>query len=290
MPPLNLQLLINGVLVGAVFALAAYGMALVWGVMNVINITQGEFVILGAYVAVMMVDNGIHPLFAVIVAPVILYGVGWGVYKTVIHRVVDKDLFVSILATFGVSILFQQMMNQVFGADIRSAEHGLPSWGFFEGMVSVEQVKVLAALIAGAMALTLVIFLRKSRLGQAIRATAQNARAARIMGINTDRVYAATYSINAAVCGAAGSLVAMIWAIEPYSGLVYTIRSFMIAIIAGLGNMPGVAIAGMGLGALENFAGFILGSEFQMAFIFGLLVVILVVRGVRMGRRREVLK
>ena len=289
-PPLNLQLLINGLLVGALFALAAYGMALVWGVMNVINIAQGEFVILGGYVTVLMVESGIPPLYAVIVAPIILYGVGWAIYRTVIHRVVDKDLFISLLATFGISILLQQMMNQIFGADIRGAEHGFPSWSMFEGLVTIEQVKVFAMLISGVIGLILVVFLRKSRTGQAIRATAQNPRAARIMGINTDRVYAVTYGLNAAICGAAGALVPMIWAIEPYSGLVYTIRAFMIAIIAGLGNLLGVVIAGLGLGAMENFAGFILGSEFQMAFVFGLLVVILVTRGVRMGRRREILK
>lgn len=290
MPPLNLQLLINGLLVGALFALAAYGMALVWGVMNVINIAQGEFVILGGYVAVILTESGVHPMYAIVLAPIFLYFIGWIIYRTVIHRVVDKDLFISILATFGISILLQQLMNQIFGADIRGAEHGFSSWSMFEGLVTIEQVKVLAMIISAVIGLVLVIFLRRSRMGQAIRATAQNARAARIMGINTDRVYAVTYGINAAICGAAGALVPMIWAIEPYSGLVYTIRAFMIAIVAGLGNMVGVILAGLGLGAMENFAGFILGSEFQMAFVFGLLVAILVSRGIRMGRRREVLK
>ncbi|MHA1598095.1 MAG: branched-chain amino acid ABC transporter permease [Alphaproteobacteria bacterium] len=277
-------------LVGALFALAAYGMALVWGVMNVINITQGEFVVLGGYVAVLMAANGIHPLFAIFVAPVVLYGVGWVLYKLIIRHVVDRDLFSSLLATFGISILLQQMMNQIFGADIRRAPHGFGTAGFFDGLVTIETIKVVAAVTALALGASLIVFLKKSRLGQAIRATAQNARAARIMGIDTDKVYAATYALNAAVCGAAGSLVAMIWVIEPYIGLVYTIRSFMIAIVAGLGNMVGVVVAGVGLGAAENFAGFILGTEFQSAFIFGLLVVILVVRSIRLDKKREYLK
>ncbi|MEE8392878.1 MAG: branched-chain amino acid ABC transporter permease, partial [Rhodospirillales bacterium] len=88
---------VNGLMIGALFALAAYGMALVWGVMNVINITQGEFVVLGGYVAVLMAENGIHPFFAVLVAPVLLYCLGWVLYRTIIFRVVDKDLFVSLL-------------------------------------------------------------------------------------------------------------------------------------------------------------------------------------------------
>jgi branched-chain amino acid transport system permease protein len=277
-------------MVGALFALVAYGMALVWGVMNVINITQGEFVVLGGYVAVFLVELGIHPFFGVFVAPVILYGVGWILYRVVIFRVVDKDLFISILATFGLSILLQQLMNQIFGADIRRANHGFATWPFFDGIVTIEQIKLFAAITSLICGGILVYFLKRSRLGQAIRATAQNARAARTMGIDTDKVYAATYGINAAVCGAAGALVAMIWVVEPYIGLIYTIRAFLIVIVAGLGNLVGVVITGIGLGAAENFAGFILGAEFQVGFIFALLVVILVGRSYWLGRKREYLE
>lgn len=289
-PPLSLQLFVNGLMIGSLFALAAYGMALVWGVMNVINLTQGEFVVLGGYVAVILAENGIHPLFGVVLAPIILYVVGWAVYRMVICRVVERDLFTSLLATFGMSILLQQLMNQIFGADIRRAPHGFSTWSFFDGLVTIEQIKLIAAAIALALGLSMVLFLKKSRLGQAIRATAQNARAARIMGIDTDKVFASTYALNAAICGAAGALVGMIWVVEPYIGLIYTIRSFMIAIIAGVGNLGGVVIAGLGLGAAENFAGFILGTEFQIAFIFGLLVVILVGRSFLLSRKREYLK
>ena len=275
---------------GALFALAAYGMALVWGVMNVINIAQGEFVILGGYMAVLLAENGIHPMLGIIVAPVVLFAVGWVTYRAVIHRVVEKDLFISLLATFGISILLQQLMNQIFGADIRSAEHGFKAWTFFDGIVTVEQVKVTAAVMALSVGALLVLFIKNSRVGQAIRATAQNPRAARIMGIDTDRVYAMTYALNAAICGAAGAMVAMIWAIEPYVGLIYTVRSFMIAIVAGLGNLVGVVVVGLGLGAIENFAGFIFGTEFQIASVFGLLVIILVGRALRLSRRREYLR
>ena len=290
MPSLSLQLVVNGLLVGAIFALCAYGMALVWGVMNIINITQGEFVIFGGFIAVVMAESGIHPLFAIVVAPIILFCLGLLIYVVVIRFVVDKDIFVSLLATFGISILLQQLMNQIFGADIRRAPHGLSTWSYFDGIVTIEQIKLVSAVVAISVAITLVMFLKRSRLGQAIRATAQNARAARIMGINTERVYAVTYSLNAAVCGAAGALVAMVWSIEPYLGLIFTIRSFMIVVTAGLGNLAGVVIAGTGLGALENMAGFILGTEFQIAFVFALLIVILVGRSTWLGRKRLYLK
>jgi branched-chain amino acid transport system permease protein len=188
------------------------------------------------------------------------------------------------------SILLQQLANQVFDADVRTAESGFGAFFLFGGLVTLSQIKLIAfasALLVGG---ALMLFLRRSRMGQAIRATAQNARAARIMGIDTDRVYAWTFGLNAAICGAAGALVAMTWIVHPYLGLPYTVRAFMIVIIAGLGNVFGVLGAGLGLGVAENFAGFVLGAEYQAAFVFGLLVVILVWRRFWLGRQRRYLR
>jgi branched-chain amino acid transport system permease protein len=289
-PILSVQLLIDGILIGSIFALAAYGMALVWGVMNMINVAQGEFVMLGGYVALYAAKAGLHPFLGIPVAAAALFILGWLLYRVVIFRVVDKDLFISLLATFGLSILIQQLANEVFGADVRTLSSGLGTLILFGGQVTVSEIKLVsffATLILGA---CLLVFLKTSRLGQAIRATAQNARAARILGIDTDRVYATTFALNAAICGAAGALVVMTWIVHPYLGLAYTVRSFMIVVVAGLGNLGAVVIAGLGLGAAENFAGFLLGAEYQAAFVFSLLVVILVYRNVRLGRQRKYLK
>jgi len=289
-PVITADLVINGLLVGAIFALAAYGMALVWGVMNIINIAQGEFVMLGGYVTMILFWNGIHPLFGVVVAPVILYGVGWALYRLVVFRVVDRDLFVSLLATFGLSILMQQLMNTAFTGDIWTAQSELGTSLLFGGLVSISNIKIAAFFLAIMLGGCLVAFLRYSRLGQAIRATSQNARAARVLGVDTDKLYAITFGLNAAICGAAGALVAMTYNIHPYIGLPYTIRAFMIVIVAGLGNLAGVVFAGLGLGAAENIAGFVLGAEFQLAFVFGLLVVVLVWRNTRLAAKRQYLK
>jgi branched-chain amino acid transport system permease protein len=289
-PVLSVQLLLDGMLIGAIFALAAYGMALVWGVMNIINIAQGEFVMLGGYTAYFLYRAGIHPLFGIPLAGVLLFILGWLLHKSVIYRVVDKDLFISILATFGLSIVIQQLANQLFGADVRTAESGLGTFFLFGSVVTVAQIKLVAFAAALVVGGSITLFLKRSRMGQAIRATAQNARAARILGIDTDQVYAWTYALNAAICGAAGALVAMTWIIHPYLGLPYTLRSFMIVIIAGLGNIGAVLGAGMGLSIAENFAGFILGTEYQAAFVFGLLVVILVWRRFWLARQRRYLE
>ncbi|MGH7252237.1 MAG: branched-chain amino acid ABC transporter permease [Nitrospiraceae bacterium] len=289
-PILSAQLLIDGILIGAIFALVAYGMALVWGVMDIINIAQGEFVMLGGYVTFFLAAAGVHPLYTVPAAAAALYLLGWVLYRTVVFRVVDKDMFISILATFGISIVLQQLANELFEADVRTAESGLGTLFFADGLIVVSQIKLVAFICALVLGAALYLFLKTSRLGRAIRATAQNARAARIMGVNTDRVFATTFALNAAICGAAGSLVVMTWLVHPYLGLAYTLRAFMIVTVAGLGNMASVILASLGLGAAENFAGFVLGTEYQAAFVFSLLVAILVWRNALMSRQRKYLK
>ena len=289
-PILMVQASMDGILLGILFALIAYGMALQWGVMNIINIAQGELVIMGGYIAYFMYVAGIHPAFGVIVSPVIMYFVGVGLYKLVINKVVDRDMFISILATFGISILAQQLMNFIFGADVVVANSNFGTTMLFDNSVTLPNSKIFSALVSVIFAIGLVFYMKKSRLGRAIRATAQNSRAAKILGVDTEKVYAATFGINAALCGVAGSLIAITFTLHPYVGLPYTVRSFMIVIVAGLGNLPGVALSGMGLGVFEEFADYILGTEFRIGSVFMLLVLILVYRRFKLSRKREYLK
>ena len=289
-PILMVQALMDGILLGILFALIAYGMALQWGVMNIINIAQGELVILGGYIAYTMYLMGIHPAFGVIVSPIIMFFIGWILYKLVICRVVDRDLFISILATFGISILTQQLMNFIFGADVVVAQSNFGTTMLFDGSVTLPNSKIFSAFVSIIFAIGLVMYMKKSKLGRAIRATAQNARAAKILGVDTEKVYAATFGINAALCGVAGALISITFTLHPYIGLPYTVRSFMIVIIAGLGNLPGVALSGMGLGVFEEYADYILGTEFRIGSVFLLLVLILVYRRFKLSRKREYLK
>jgi len=288
-PELNAQLVVDGMLAGAIFALAAYGMALVWGVMNLINVAQGELVMLGGYMVIWLVGRGVPAPLAVPLAAAAMYAVGWALYRIVIFRLVERDLFVSVLATFGLSIVLQQLANLVFGANVRTLDAGFGSL-FLPGGLVVPTVKLAAFAAALALGAALMLFLRHSRRGQAIRATAQNARAARVLGVDTDRVYATTFALNAAICGAAGGLVAMTWIIHPYLGLPYTVRAFMIVVVAGLGSMLPVLGAAGGLGIAENYAGFLLGAEYQTAFLYALLVVILISRNLMLRRHRGYLR
>lgn len=287
-PIFALDLLVQGLLIGSILVLAAYGLALVWGVMNVKNLAQGEMVILGGYVAYQMSLWGVHPLLAMPIAFALMFGFGWIVYLLVIRRVVDRDMFTSLLATFGLSLLIQQSLNLVFGPEVRIADSGFGTLSV--GELSIPAIRFVGLLTAAGLAAGIVLFMKNSRMGQAIRATAQDARAARVLGINTDRVYAFTYALNAAICGAAGVLVATVWNIQPFFGIVHSIRAFIIVTAAGLGNLPGVVIAGFGLGVWENFSGFVFGAEFAVAAVVSLLVLVLMYRLLQTYRVRQVVR
>ncbi len=291
-PLLNLQLLIDGLLIGSIFALAAYGLALVWGVMNIKNLAQGDFVIMGGYLAFTLSESpfNLHPILSIPLVFVIMFIFGWVLYQTIIRRVIERDLFTSLLATFGLAIVIQQLLNLAYGPDVQAIRSDMAIREFFEGEVTIADIKFVSFILAMIMGLMITIFMKKSRMGRAIRATSQNARAARIMGIDTDRVYAFTFSLNAAICGIAGVLISMIWVIQPFFGMTHSIRAFVIVTSAGFGNLIGVILSALGLGAVEQFSGFILGAEFQQATVVGLLVGVLIIRQIIQGRQRQVVQ
>ena len=291
-PLLNLQLLIDGLLIGSIFALAAYGLALVWGVMNIKNLAQGDFVIMGGYIAFTLSESpfNLHPILSIPLVFVIMFVFGWVLYQTIIRRVIERDLFTSLLATFGLAIVIQQLLNLAYGPDVQTIRSDMATREFFGGEVTIADIRLVTFLLASVLALLLTLFMKKSRMGRAIRATSQNARAARIMGINTDRVYAFTFSLNAGICGIAGVLISMIWVIQPFFGMTHSIRSFVIVTSAGFGNLIGVILSALGLGVVEQFSGFILGAEFQQATVVGLLVGVLIIRQIIQGRQRQVVK
>ena len=277
-PIFNLGLLIDGLLIGSIFALAAYGLALVWGVMNVKNLAQGDFIMIGGYLTWWLGSHGFHPLLGVPVACVVLWGIGWVLYRTVICKVITRDLFTSLLATFGIAIVIQQGLNLAFGPDTQSAHAGLPTWDFADGLITITATRVIGFVFAAVLALAVILFMKRSRMGQAIRATAQDARAARVLGIDTEKVYSFTFCLNAAICGAAGALVAVVWNVQPFMGTTYSIRLFVIVTAAGFGNLPGVIASGFGMGVFEQFGGFVFGAQYQQALIVLLLLIVLAVR------------
>jgi len=212
------------------------------------------------------------------------------VFRLVVSKVLDRDLFVSLLATFGIELVMQQGMNQLFTAEERVVDAQLQTFTFLNNMLNIPGSRALGALLGISAAVLIVFLVRYSRFGRAMRATAQNPRAARIMGIDTRKVYEMTFMLNGAICGVAGSIVAFVYIIHPFQGLIYTLRSFVIVILAGVGNIAGVIFAALGLGVYENYAGFILGPEYQNGMVFIIVPIALLVRAAIMRRKRQYLK
>ena len=299
-PIVNLKIIIDGVMIGALFALAAYGLALVWGVMNVKNLAQGDFVIAGGYTswwlvktgwlqAIGLSDNAVA-LLGVPLAFLVMWGLGWVCYKVIITRVIERDLFTSLLATFGLAIMMAQIMNLLFGSDTQSLKLEYDTLYFADGLIDVPIAKLIGVCMAAGLAIAVIIFMKRSRMGQAIRATAQDSRAARVMGIDTEKVYAFTFSLNSAICGAAGAIIVMVWVIQPFYGITYSVRAFVIVTAAGLGNLPGVIAAGLGIGAAEQYGSHIFGIGYQQAIAVLLLLLVLVWKLSRQRKLRQVLK
>jgi branched-chain amino acid transport system permease protein len=289
-PIINVQVILDGIFVGAVFALCAYGLALVWGVMNIKNLAQGDFVIMGGYLALVLHSWNLPLPVILIIVIAIMFVYGWGVYALVIRRIVDKDMFVSLLATFGLSLLMQQAMNLYFGPEVQTVDMRLPVIDAFDNMVTVPYSKIISLGLAGLITAAVVIFMKRSRTGQAIRATAQDARAARVLGIDTDRVYAFTFAFNSALCGAAGVLVSVIWVIQPFYGITYSVRTFAIVTAAGLGNLPGVISAAFGIGLFEKYTGMIVGTAYEVAAPVSILLIVLIIRQIQMRKNRQVVR
>jgi len=289
-PVVNLNIIVQGAMIGSIFVLAAYGLALVWGVMNVKNLAQGDFVIAGGYTSWWLAQQGMPPLLGVPIAFVVLWVIGWVLYKIVIRRVIERDLFTSLLATFGIGIMMAQLMNLMFGSDTQSLRLDYDSLDYFDDLVNIPIAKLIGVILALSLAASVIIFMKSSRMGQAIRATAQDPRAARVMGIDTDKIYAFTFSLNAAICGAAGAIIVLVWEIQPFYGIAYSIRSFVIVTAAGIGNIPGVIAAGLGIGTLEQYGAHIFGIGYQQAIAVLLLLLVLIYRLAQQRRVRQVLQ
>ncbi len=274
-----LQLFIDGVLVGSVFALMAVGFSLVWGVVRIINLTQGELVMLGGFltywVATVLRWN---PFAALPLAAALLFLLGYGIQRGILNRATHASLFMTLLITFGLSIAIRQLGIQLWTANVRTVTAPFAGVSLQVGGTVISVVKLIAFGAALLLTAATWILLTSTRIGFAIRATAQNPQAAALMGVNLSSVYAFTFGINAAVAGAAGVLISMIWPLYPHMGVPLTIRSFIIVILGGLGSIPGALLGGLTLGLVESYGAYLFGISLQEALAFGLLVLILLLR------------
>jgi branched-chain amino acid transport system permease protein len=279
---LFLQLLVNGVLLGGLYGLMALGMALVWGVLNIVNLAHGALIMLGGYcVYYLFTGLGIDPFAALPIAMAVMFVLGYGLQRFVLNLIIRSALLNTLLITFGLEIVLTYLAQLAFSADVRAINPSYAGANMSWGGITVPSVRLAAFLVALLLAAALWLLLERTRLGRAIRATSQNLVAARLYGVDPARLYAVTFGIGAALAGAAGGLFGLVSQIDPYIGATLTAKSFVIAIMGGLENPFGIILGGLVIGIAEALAAIYIGPTFTDAIGFGLLVLILIARPAR---------
>jgi branched-chain amino acid transport system permease protein len=273
------QILVNGVLLGGLYALMALGLVLVWGVLNIVNLAHGALIMLGAYACYYMFTGlSWDPFAALPVSMLLLFIVGYLIQRFILNLVIRAPMFNTLLITFGLEVVITYLAQVIFSADFRTVNPSYAGANFSWLGATVPLVRVLAFAVALALTIGLWLFLDYTRLGRAIRATAQNLVAARLYGVNPRQLYAVTFGIGAALAGAAGTLYGVVSQINPYIGSGFTGKSFAIAIIGGLDKSIYVLVGGLFLGIVEALTALYIGPTYTDVVSFGILVLVLIVR------------
>jgi len=272
------QIAVNALLLSGILALVALGFSLVWGIMNIVNLAHGAFIVLGAYLAFGLHEAaGLDPFLAVPIAMIVLFGLGYLIQLSLINQIIRAPLLATFLLTFGLEILIVNLLNFFFKADTRSVTLPYSGKGFEIGAIRVPYIRLGALVVSLILVLTLGAFLSRSRFGRAIRATGMDIDAARLTGVKVGTIYAATFGIGAALAGAAGSLLSMVVPFDPNLGGHYTERAFVICVLGGLGNVVNVLIGAAVYAVVDVFVGSRLPALSQ-AVTFGILVIVLIFR------------
>ena len=278
---LLIQTLINGVLVGGLYGVMVLGFSVIWGVMGVINLAHGDFLMVGAYMTwVLNKQYGWEPFVALLVVMIAMFFIGYLTQNILINRIIEKPVLVALLVTYGLGIIMASTVKLLFTANPRITNTAFS--GFWEfGNVVLPITKTIVLIGALLMMVGLYIFLFNTRLGKSIRAAAQNKEAARMVGIEINKVYALTFGICIALTGAAGMFLSPLGSINPFMGPAWTLKAFAITAMSGLGNIPGALFGGMVLGLAENLLAVYvpgIGAHVGIITSFVLLVFFLVTR------------
>lgn len=276
---LLMQVLVNGILLGGLYACMAIGFSVIWGVMNLINLAHGSMIVLGAYITYFITtQTGIDPFLTIPISGAGLFVLGFLLQKYLLNFVVHASVFMTLILTFGLDMVMINVNLALFTADIRSITTSYAGLGFQIGEIRLPYTRLGVFILALALTFALYLFMQRTRIGRAIRATAQNVRAACVVGIDTKQIYAVTFGIGACMAGVAGSLMAVVYAFSPVVGASFTMKSFVIVVLGGLGSMKGAIVAGIILGVAENLVSGLLIPGYSDAISYILLVLILVLR------------
>jgi branched-chain amino acid transport system permease protein len=265
--------------------MVALGLGLIFGVMRVLNVAHGPLLMLGAYTTFWLFQLlGLNPYLSLLVSMPLLFLVGVVLQRALVRRVVDAPELSSLLLTFGVSIALVNLAQLGFTSDVRSVEYLTGS--FILGPFAFSKSRVIACAFALVITAGAFVLLKKTRLGKAIRAVSQSREVAQVCGINVQRIHLITFGAASALAAAGGTLVAVMVAIQPEMGQVYTFKSFLVIVLGGAGNYPGALLGGLLLGLIEQLSSLFITTQVNEAVAYILLVLVLLLRptGLLKGR------
>jgi branched-chain amino acid transport system permease protein len=274
-----LQLTLNGIALGLLYALIAVGLSLIFGVMQIINFAHGEFLMLGAFVmafALPVMGLLYWPALALAIVAIALFGLL--VYELLLSRLRPDEFERSILVTLGLSIIVMHLVQYFFTADPRLVDTQFGFEGVEIGAIRITWTRVAAAGVAAAAFAGLYVMLRHTQFGRAMRAIAQNREAALMVGIRPRTVARNAVVLATGLCGLAGAAIAPIQLVTPYMGQALIFKAFALVIIGGLGNIPGAVAAAVGLGLIESWIGGFFTIAWQEAVVFVIMILVLFVR------------
>jgi branched-chain amino acid transport system permease protein len=276
---LAVQVLINALVLGCLYACIAIGFSLVWGVLNVINLIHGSFIVLGAYMSWGAYQwAGISPWYALLFAAPLFFAFGYLLQRLLLNRVISAPVLVTLTLTFGLDLILNNAMIYYFKADYRKLTLSPPtgSISLFDVVVPVD--RLIATASALALTVLLYLLLRRSKVGRAIVAVRLDRDAAVLMGVDVKSIYAIAFGLGAALAGCAGVLMALIFPISPLTSSAYLGKAFVVCVLGGLGSVSGALAGGLLLALVEGIGSVYLGPAHATTLSFVLLIVFLVVR------------
>lgn len=275
-----LQVLASGLMLGALFAIVSIGLTLIFGIVKVVNFAHGEFLMIGMYLVYLITAKlGLHPLVTVVAVAPLLFLVGVATQRFIIQPLMSaRDDHIQIFATVGLSTALINLALLIFGADIANTPPGGLRMPIQIGPVRVLLGQMIILLASAALVVGLRMFLQRTQTGRAIRAVAQNRAAAQLMGINVNRIYMLTFGIGAACVGFAAAMVAPFYPTSPTIGTYFVLTAFVVVVLGGLGSIGGAFAGAMIIGLIDSFAGFYIGSDLREVAVFGVFLLILILK------------
>jgi branched-chain amino acid transport system permease protein len=274
------QVIASGLLLGFVYSLVAIGLTLVWGVMDIINFAHGEFLMIAMYSAFWMYSLvNLDPLVSLPIVAVLVFGVGVLTYKLIIKRVIDAPGLTALLATFGLSLFIRNLAQFLWSPNYRFiGDCFVSDKKVILGSVVVGLPQLVAAIGSIIMTLLVFYFIQRTKTGRAIQAAALDRNTAKLMGIDTEKVYALTFGLSGACVGVAGALMASFFPVSPDAGVLYSLLAFVIVALGGFGNISGALYGGLIIGLAEALGGYYIGTEFKYAIVFLIYLLVIQVR------------